>query len=106
MANLNDKTKEVLDSLYTTLKSFGFRFRSAKSNKGINVKAILNPSQVSEIEQFIEQNSDILVSWSVIPGEGGFHPRTGKALPKNTYIGYATDSSITDSSDLYDLQLS
>ena len=106
MANLNDKTKEVLGLLFTTIKSFGYRFYSAKSNKGINVKAIMSPSQVSEIEQIIEQNSDILVSWTIIPGEGGFHPRTGKALPKNTYIGYATDSSITDSSDLYDLQLS
>ena len=106
MANLNDKTKEVLDSLYTTLKSFGFRFRSAKSNKGINVKAIMSPSQVSEIEQIIEQNSDILVSWTIIPGEGGFHPKTGKALEKNTYIGYAKDTSISDASDLYDLELS
>tara|TARA_R100000008_G_C3533029_1_gene140352 strand:- start:32 stop:352 length:321 start_codon:yes stop_codon:yes gene_type:complete len=106
MANLNDKTKEVLDSLYTALNSFGFRFYSAKSNKGINVKAIMSPSQVSEIEQIIDENSDILVSWAVIPGEGGFHPKTGKALAKNTYIGYAKDTSISDASDLYDLELS
>lgn len=107
MANkLTDKQKEALNSIHTAVKSFGFRMFPTKSNKGINVKAILSPSQVSDIEQILETYQTELVSWSVIPGQAGFHPKTGKALAQNTYVGYATDTSVQSSDDLYDLDLS